>query len=91
MNNKVIAFVPISLVHKFFPNIGLDTVVDLHFQSQHSDSQLTVLEDVDGLHKVGVGVFALSDHYTVAGIPEAYQYAKKWGCLLYQLQSFLVI
>lgn len=82
MRKKIVSFSPISLVHKFFPNIGMDTLVDLHFHSQHSDGQLTVKENLEKLHRLDVGVVALSDHYTVAGIPEAYEYASKMNMLL---------
>ncbi len=79
MNKKVISINLSSLVHKFFPGINLDTKVDLHLHSQHSDSLHTISENIDGLRAVGVGVFSISDHYTVAGLPEAYEYAQKVG------------
>lgn len=50
--------------------------IDLHVHSNISDGSLTPVELVDTAKKIGLKAFALTDHDTVAGIPEALSAAK---------------
>lgn len=50
--------------------------IDLHVHSNISDGSLTPAELVDTAKKIGLKAFALTDHDTVAGIPEALSAAK---------------
>lgn len=51
--------------------------VDLHTHSTHSDGKLTPTELVDLAVDQGVSLFALTDHDTISGLPEAQLRAKE--------------
>lgn len=53
--------------------------VDLHVHSNRSDGSLTPSELVDLAIEKGLSAFALTDHDTVDGIPEALMRAKDWA------------
>ncbi|PAN08272.1 hypothetical protein PAHAL_1G399300 [Panicum hallii] len=51
--------------------------VELHAHSACSDGTLSPAELVERAHRNGVKVFALTDHDTMAGVPEAVEAAKR--------------
>ncbi|RLN08019.1 hypothetical protein C2845_PM11G25490 [Panicum miliaceum] len=51
--------------------------VELHAHSARSDGTLSPTELVERAHRNGVKVFALTDHDTMAGVPEAVEAAKR--------------
>ena len=55
------------------------TKYDLHCHSTASDGILTPTEVVLRAHEKGVNVLALTDHDTVAGVPEARKQAEALG------------
>ncbi|KAL5992341.1 hypothetical protein ACLOJK_013258 [Asimina triloba] len=68
-------FSPLPRSHK-----ALDPVVfDLHSHSTCSDGFLSPSALVQRAHRNGVKVLALTDHDTMAGIPEAVEAAQKFG------------
>ena len=54
-------------------------IVDLHVHSNRSDGSMTPSELVDLAVKKGLSAFALTDHDTVDGIPEALSRARYWS------------
>lgn len=54
-------------------------IVDLHVHSNRSDGSMTPTELVDYAVEKGLSAFALTDHDTVDGIPEALSEAKVWA------------
>ncbi|KAJ1281089.1 hypothetical protein BS78_04G281500 [Paspalum vaginatum] len=52
--------------------------VELHAHSARSDGSLSPAELVERAHRNGVKVFALTDHDTMAGVPEAVEAAKQY-------------
>ncbi len=58
---------------------GRSPVVDLHSHSTESDGSLSPTEVTDRAAWSGVGVFALTDHDTMTGIPEAREAALRHG------------
>ncbi|THU69672.1 hypothetical protein C4D60_Mb08t16850 [Musa balbisiana] len=54
-------------------------VFELHCHSNHSDGFLSPSAVVERAHSNGVKVLALTDHDTMAGIPEATETAQKYG------------
>ncbi|CAN1192019.1 5'-3' exoribonuclease [Linum perenne] len=59
---------------------GGDRIVfDLHSHSNHSDGYLSPSKLVERAHGNGVKVVALTDHDTMAGIPEAIEAARRFG------------
>mgnify|MGYP002516687631 CR=1 FL=1 len=54
-------------------------IVDLHVHSNRSDGSITPSELVDLAVKKGLSAFALTDHDTVDGIPEALSRARYWS------------
>ena len=54
-------------------------IVDLHVHSNRSDGSMTPSELVDLAVKKGLSAFALTDHDTVDGIPEALSRARYWA------------
>lgn len=52
---------------------------ELHSHSIHSDGFLSPSALVERAHRNGVKVLALTDHDTMAGIPEAMSAARKFG------------
>jgi len=61
---------------------GRLSLIDLHSHSRASDGSLTPTELIDLAAVSGVGVLALTDHDTVAGIPEAEAAAARRGIRL---------
>lgn len=57
-------------------------VVELHSHSKRSDGCLSPAAVVERAHRNGVKVLALTDHDTMAGIPEAMNIANKHGIKL---------
>ena len=57
-------------------------IIDLHTHSNASDGELSPAELVKAAHQAGIRVLALTDHDTVAGIPEAIQAASEEGVRL---------
>ena len=53
--------------------------IDLHVHSTCSDGTLTPSELVSLAKKTGLSAFALTDHDTVKGLPEAMEAGKKEG------------
>ena len=51
--------------------------IDLHSHTYYSDGQLSPKELIDRAHNMQVDVLAITDHDTVAGIPEALDYQAK--------------
>jgi hypothetical protein len=62
--------------------VSEDLVIDLHSHSCYSDGTLTPTELVERAAAAGVGVLALTDHDTVAGLEEAEQAAARLGLRL---------
>ncbi|KAJ1298416.1 hypothetical protein BS78_01G451500 [Paspalum vaginatum] len=58
---------------------GGDVLFELHSHSNHSDGFLSPTALVERAHRNGVKVLALTDHDTMAGIPEAMSAASKFG------------
>ncbi|CAL4913028.1 unnamed protein product [Urochloa decumbens] len=58
---------------------GGDVLFELHSHSNHSDGFLSPSALVERAHRNGVKVLALTDHDTMAGIPEAVSAASKVG------------
>nr|CAB3501757.1 unnamed protein product [Digitaria exilis] len=58
---------------------GGDVLFELHSHSNHSDGFLSPSALVERAHRNGVKVLALTDHDTMAGIPEAVLAASKFG------------
>ncbi|CAN6307700.1 unnamed protein product [Urochloa humidicola] len=58
---------------------GGDMLFELHSHSNHSDGFLSPSALVERAHRNGVKVLALTDHDTMAGIPEAVSAASKFG------------
>lgn len=56
-----------------------DVLFELHSHSNHSDGFLSPSALVERAHRNGVKVLALTDHDTMAGIPEAVSAASKFG------------
>ena len=54
-------------------------LVDLHVHSTCSDGTLTPSELVSLAKKTGLSAFALTDHDTVKGLPEAMEAGKREG------------
>jgi predicted metal-dependent phosphoesterase TrpH len=63
-------------------NLGAMPVVDLHTHSLCSDGALTPSDLVARAHAAGVQVLALTDHDSVAGVPEAETAARVCGMTL---------
>ncbi|KAK8969457.1 hypothetical protein KSP40_PGU003841 [Platanthera guangdongensis] len=64
------------------PPAGHRPVFEFHCHSKCSDGFLSPLSVVQKAHKRGVKVLALTDHDTMAGIPEAMEAANKLGILI---------
>ncbi|VAI08893.1 5'-3' exoribonuclease-like [Triticum dicoccoides] len=58
---------------------GANVLFELHSHSNHSDGFLSPSALVERAHRNGVKVLALTDHDTMAGIPEAMSAAHKCG------------
>lgn len=58
---------------------GGEVLFELHCHSNHSDGFLSPSVLVERAHHSGVKVLALTDHDTMAGIPEAVSAASKFG------------
>ncbi|RCV19615.1 hypothetical protein SETIT_3G400100v2 [Setaria italica] len=58
---------------------GGDVLFELHSHSNHSDGFLSPTALVERAHRNGVKVLSLTDHDTMAGIPEAVSAASKFG------------
>ncbi|XP_006649539.1 5'-3' exoribonuclease [Oryza brachyantha] len=58
---------------------GGSVLFELHSHSNHSDGFLSPSALVERAHRNGVKVLALTDHDTMAGIPEAMSAAQKFG------------
>ena len=52
---------------------------DLHTHSAYSDGTLMPAEIVAEAEKIGLGAVALTDHNTVAGLPELFRAAQGAG------------
>jgi predicted metal-dependent phosphoesterase TrpH len=57
----------------------MSLVCDFHAHSTASDGTLTPIELVEAAHRCGVNVLALTDHDTLAGLPEALVRAEELG------------
>ena len=53
--------------------------VDLHTHSTYSDGTYTPKELVAYAKEKGLSALALTDHDTLAGVPEALYYGEKYG------------
>ncbi|KAK8940765.1 hypothetical protein KSP39_PZI010292 [Platanthera zijinensis] len=79
---------PASTAEDFLPpprppcSAGHRPVFEFHCHSKCSDGFLSPLSVVQKAHKRGVKVLALTDHDTMAGIPEAMEAANKLGILI---------
>lgn len=58
------------------------SVIDLHMHSTASDGHLTPAELVTEANRLGVRTMALTDHDTVAGLPQAAETCEKLGLTL---------
>ena len=58
------------------------TAVDLHTHSHHSDGSLSPADLVGHAARAGIGMLALTDHDTVAGVAEARGAARQFGIRL---------
>jgi len=56
-----------------------NSTVDLHVHSTASDGVLSPASLVETAVRLGLGAFAISDHDTVDGLPEAYEAARGTG------------
>lgn len=63
-------------------NAPMSQPIDLHSHSTASDGSLSPAELVSRAHALGVRVLALTDHDTLAGIPEASTRARQLGMSL---------
>ena len=54
---------------------------DLHTHSIYSDGTLTPAQIITEAKKIGLGAIALTDHNTVAGLPEFMEEAKRQNVL----------
>ena len=61
------------------PGTNVDGKIDLHSHSIASDGELEPAEVAERAKVAGVSVWALSDHDTLAGLPEAADAAKRRG------------
>src|SRR5512133_4350051 len=59
-----------------------DPRIDLHPHSRASDGEFTATEVAERAQAAGIGVWALCDHDTVAGLAEARQAADRAGIRL---------
>lgn len=59
-----------------------DSRIDLHTHSRASDGEFTPAEVAERARAAGIGVWALCDHDTVAGLPEARAAAEQAGIRL---------
>ena len=59
----------------------MGSLADLHCHSTISDGRLTPTELVDLAYRNGVRIFALTDHDTVDGLPEAFAAASRYADL----------
>jgi predicted metal-dependent phosphoesterase TrpH len=69
-----------------------DSRIDLHSHSRASDGEFTATELAARAAAAGVGVWGLTDHDTVAGLPEAGEAARRHGVRLVpgiELSAFL--
>jgi 3',5'-nucleoside bisphosphate phosphatase len=69
-----------------------DPKIDLHTHSLASDGEFTAAEVAERARAAGLGVWALSDHDTVAGLPAARTAADRAGIRLVpgiELSAFL--
>jgi predicted metal-dependent phosphoesterase TrpH len=69
-----------------------DARIDLHTHSRASDGEFTATEVAERAHAAGIGVWALCDHDTVAGLAEAQAAAAARGIRLVpgiELSAFL--
>ncbi|KAF7803705.1 Protein trpH [Senna tora] len=66
-------------VQKALGRGGEKVVFELHSHSKFSDGFLSPSKVVQRAHANGVKVLALTDHDTMAGIPEAQEAARKYG------------
>ncbi|MFH0974388.1 MAG: PHP domain-containing protein [Spirochaetota bacterium] len=57
----------------------MEKKIDLHVHTKASDGILTPKEMIDYAVKNGISSLAITDHDTVAGLPEAMDYAKETG------------
>jgi len=74
------------------PSSSPDGRIDLHSHSRASDGQYTPAEVAERAVQAGVGVWALSDHDTVAGLGPAAEAARRLGVRLVpgiELSAFL--
>ncbi|KAM0910265.1 hypothetical protein ACQ4PT_014259 [Festuca glaucescens] len=60
-------------------SVGGNVLFELHCHSNHSDGFMSPSALVERAHRNGVKVLALTDHDTMAGIPEAMSAAHKFG------------
>lgn len=60
----------------------IDSRIDLHTHSRASDGEYTPSEVAERARAAGIGVWALCDHDTVAGLPEARGAAERTGVRL---------
>jgi predicted metal-dependent phosphoesterase TrpH len=61
------------------PPSGIDSRIDLHTHSRASDGEFTPSEVAERARAAGLGVWALCDHDTVAGLPEGQAAAERAG------------
>ncbi len=61
------------------PPPGIDARIDLHTHSRASDGEFTPSEVAERARAAGIGVWALCDHDTVAGLPEGQEAATRAG------------
>lgn len=69
-----------------------DPRIDLHTHSRASDGEFPAAEVAERARAAGIGVWALCDHDTVAGLPEAQEAARRAGIRLVpgiELSAFL--
>jgi predicted metal-dependent phosphoesterase TrpH len=64
------------------PPPGIDARIDLHTHSRASDGEFTPSEVAERARAAGIGVWALCDHDTVAGLPEGREAAERAGIRL---------
>ena len=74
------------------PGTGVDGKIDLHSHSRASDGEYPAAEVASRARSAGLSVWALCDHDTVAGLPEAAAAAASLGLRLVpgiELSAFL--